>query len=86
MDTYQAWQTRTGAPIALFGVEPQPDGSLLALGAHTPAALRAGRVIRAPDGTTYRLLDALPAGLHLVGGPTGHTLDTPIRLTPRRTT
>lgn len=82
MHPYQAYRTRQGAPIALFGVETQDDGTVLALGAHTPAALRAGRIVLAPDGTPYRLQDPIPAGLHLVGGPTTHELTAPLRLTP----
>lgn len=84
MTPYQAWKTRQGAPIALFGLEPQPDGTVLALGAHTPAPLKAGRVLLAPDGTAYTLAERLSAGLALVDGPTGHQLPAPIVLTPRR--
>ena len=84
MTPYQSWRTRTGAPIALFGVEPQEDGSVLALGVHAPAALKAGRVVIAPDGTPYRLAERLSAGLALVGGPDGHQLAAPLTLAPRR--
>ncbi len=86
MTPYQVWRTRSGAPIALFGLEPQDDGTVLALGAHTPAPLKAGRVLLAPDGTAYALTERLSVGLALVDGPTGHQLPAPIVLARRRTT
>lgn len=84
MSPYESWRTRTGAPIALFGVEPQDDGTVLALGAHAPRPLRAGRVLLDPAGHPHTLTTAVPGGLSLLGGPPGHTLEAPITLAPRR--
>ncbi len=84
MVPYEVWRTRSGVPVALFGVEPQDDGMVLALGIHAPQPLRAGRILTAPGKAAYRLAQAAPAGLRLVGGPPGHTLDAPLALTPRR--
>lgn len=83
MTTYQAAATTSGEPIALFGVEPQEDGIVLALGSHAATALKAGRLVWW-GGRAYKLATPMPAGLKLVGGPPGHELERPIVLHPRK--
>lgn len=84
MTPYQQFHTRQGTPVALFGVEEQDDGTVLALGIHAPRPLRAGRVLLDPTGHPHTLTTAVPGGLSLLGGPPGHTLEAPITLAPRR--